>query len=183
MIVLGADISTSCTGITVLDSSFSLLEMTHVDFKDCDNLWEKVDKLSQRMIEIGKKHAVTHFYVEEPVLGFSIGQSSAGTITLLMKFNYMVSYQVRKELGIDPVHVIADSARRTCGIKLQRRKTCGKSHKEQTFEFMTSQLGPLGNMKFPLTKTGKFKPWVFDEVDSYTIARAGVILETKQNSI
>lgn len=175
MKILGADISTSCTGISVLDDSFNLLEMTHVEFKDCEDIWEKADKLSDALIDVCKKHQITDFYVEEPVLGFSPGRSSASTITLLMKFNYMVSYQVRKVMGITPCHVKADDARRTCGIKLQRKKICGKSNKEQTFDFMTRNDGPLGHIQIAMTKTGKPKPWVFDEVDSYTIARAGVI--------
>lgn len=175
MIVMGLDISTSVVGCTFMKDDFTLLEMTHIDFKSKMDFWQKADHAIATLRRLLVKNSADVLYIEEPVLGYSVGKSSANTIMTLAKFNYILSYALREEMGHDPIHVTVGAARKLCGLKMMQRKKCGKSHKEQTFEAMTSTTGPLAGHSFPLTKNGTYKGFVADEVDSYVIARAGVI--------
>lgn len=177
---MGLDISTSVIGCSVLSDGFNIDLMTHIDFKSSMSFWQKADHALEQLIEIIDKHRPDVVYVEEPVLSYSPGRSSAGTIITLAKFNYILSYEVRLGMNKDPIHITVGDARKACGVKTQQRKKAnGKSHKEQTFDAMTSPSGPLFGMVFPRTKNGTYKNFVADEVDSYVIARAGMILVPK----
>src|ERR1700676_5605860 len=103
MRVLGLDISTSVTGFTVLDESLNIIKMGHIDFSKCKTLWEKADlgdaRLIELLCEVGPPSAV---YVEESLLGFTAGASSAATIMTLAKFNALLSYFVRNRTGLEP---------------------------------------------------------------------------------
>lgn len=183
MKIMGLDISTSVIGITILDENFSIDLMTHITFKSSMNLYEKADHALEQFWDIFDKHrAMDKIYIEEPVLSYSPGRSSAQTIMTLAKFNYILSYELRLHQNRDPIHITVGEARKACGIKTQQRKKCGLSHKEQTFKFMTDPGGPLHGISFPKTKNGTFKNFVADEVDSYVIARAGVILCSSTSS-
>jgi hypothetical protein len=145
------------------------------------NLFEKADHALEEFWAIFDKHPmIDHIYIEEPVLSYSPGKSSAQTIMTLAKFNYILSYEIRLHQNRDPTHITVGEARKACGVKtLQRKKAGGLSHKEQTFKFMTAPGAPLHGLSFPMTKNGTFKNFVADEVDSYVIARAGMILAPK----
>lgn len=178
--VLGLDISTSVTGYTVLDDSFNIIKMGHIDFGKCKTLWEKADlgdSVLANLLATSGVWPVTAVYIEESLLGFTAGASSAQTIMTLSKFNALLSYFVRNRTGLEPNFVAANSARKQVGIKLIQKKKCGISHKEQAFMWATTEGGPLASVEFPKTRTGKFKPFVGDEVDSYIVARCGVIYE------
>lgn len=176
MIILGLDISTSITGYTILDDEMNIIKMGHIEFSKCNGLWEKVDLAKKELDALLTEFPVEKVYIEESLMSFSSGLSSAATITTLVKFNALVSYLVRAKTGFDPLHISAATARKSVGIKLLQKKKCGLSHKEQSFLWCTGPLGPLAHLEFPKTKTGKFKPFVADEVDSYVIARAGCLL-------
>lgn len=183
MKIMGLDISTSVVGVTILDENFNVELMTHISFKSSMNFWEKADHALEQFWEIFDKHGAMHVvYVEEPVLSYSPGKSSAQTIMTLAKFNYILSYEIRLHQNRDPIHITVGEARKTCGIKtVQRKKAGGLSHKEQTFKYLTSPGQPLHGVPFPKTKNGTYKNYVADEVDSYVIARAGVILASSLN--
>ena len=177
---MGLDISTSVVGCSVLSDGFNIDLMTHIDFKSSMNFWQKADHAIVNLHKMIAQHKPDVVYVEEPVLSYSPGRSSAGTIITLAKFNYILSYEVRCYMNKDPVHITVGDARKACGVKTQQRKKAnGKSHKEQTFDAMTSPAGPLFGIAFPRTKNGTYKNYVADEVDAYVIARAGMILVPK----
>jgi hypothetical protein len=182
-LVLGLDVSTSITGYVVLDTDLNLVRMGHIDFSKCNGLWEKTDMAKSVLDALLSEFPVDKVYVEESLMSFSSGRSSAATITTLSKFNALVSYIVRCKVGYDPIHISSATARKTVGIKLLQKKKCGLSHKEQSFIQMTAEHGPLADIVFPRTKTGKFKPFVADEVDAYVIARAGCLLNKPVKSV
>lgn len=169
MIVLGLDISTSITGYTILDNE-KIVEIGHIDFKNANNLWEKADHAKIVIDSLVEKYSPEKIYIEESLMGFSSGLSSAGTLFTLAKFNALISYILYLKIGKPVEFISAAHARKTVGIKLLQKKKCGKSHKEQAFEWCIS--GPLVNYEFPKTKTGKWKNFVYDEVDSFVIALA-----------
>ena len=114
------------------------------------------------------------------LFGFSAGLSSAKSIFSLVRFNTLVSYNLRKYLSKDPIHISAATARKQIKVPLQSKKKCGLKIKEQVFNFMIDN--DLKNIVFPKTKTGKYKPFCYDQVDAYVIAKAGVLIENSAKS-
>ena len=94
-IVIGLDVSTSCTGICLInpeikpdDSGSHILHLDHIEFKKFKTLWEKADYTSRYLSDIKTKFIGDYILaVEEPLMGFQKGMSSAATITTLMRFN------------------------------------------------------------------------------------------------
>lgn len=183
MIVVGLDISTSCTGICIIDSGIQpddagshIINLEYVEFKDCKTLWEKADKmhnvLSAHASNLKQMPGV--FAVEEPLLGFQKGMSSATTITTLMRFNGIVSFIGRKIFSVDPTHISAASARKLCGIKMQKTSTAGMSGKEQVFKHMSEH--DLKHVIWPVKKNGSPIDASRDMTDAYVIARAACLL-------
>ena len=105
---------------------------------------------------------------------FMMGKSSSHTISTLTKFNGILSWICYEEFGIKPEYIPAISARKKCGITIKR----GQKAKEQVIAFLLDN-EPLFNIQY--TKTGKPKPYCYDEADSLIIAKAGLVcLKEKQ---
>jgi hypothetical protein len=186
MKVLGLDISTSITGICVLESNNRVDEPTihiidRIEFKSGDSIWKKAD-MARNFFEtdaafLAATSGLDAVFVEESLQSFRTGFSSAATITTLAKFNSLLSYFVRQKFSTDPVYLAATSARKTCGIKVMKTSVCGKNAKDQTFEW--AMAGPLQHINWPKKKSGEPKDWARDAVDSYVIARAGLYSRLK----
>lgn len=181
-LVCGLDVSTSCTGVCVLDPSIPpdevgshILHLDRIEFKKCITVWDKADRVRGSLRELKDKFpGINSFSLEEPLLGFSKGMSSAATITTLMRFNGVVSFIGRDIFGVDPTYIPAASARKLCGVKLQKTSVAGASHKEQVFKHMCEH--DLKRVQWPLKKTGVPSDTSRDMCDAYVIARAACLL-------
>lgn len=182
MLVLGLDVSTSCTGICIIDSAVKpdavgshirLLE--HEDFKGCKTFFEKADAMQGVLSDVVHRRGfkIDVFALEEPLLGFSKGMSSATTITTLMRFNGIVSYIGRAIFGVDPTYLSAAHARKLCGIKLQRTSVAGMTQKEQVFKHMMEN--DLKHVVWSVKKNGDPINASRDMTDAYVIARAACL--------
>jgi len=181
--VLGLDVSTSCTGICVIDSIIQpddkgshIVLLDRIEFKKCKSFWDKADVVEGVLSDILHRQKISPavFALEEPLLGFSKGMSSAATITTLMRFNGIVSYIGRRVFEVDPTYLSAASARKTCGVKLQKTSVAGMPHKEQVFKHMTEN--DLKHVVWPAKKSGAPVDWSRDATDAYVIARAACLL-------
>jgi hypothetical protein len=188
-IVLGLDVSTSVTGICVVDSEAmpdeqgsQILLLDRIEFKGCGTLWEKADAVAVRLRELDGDHAalgsrrIGRVVVEEPLMGFRTGMSSAQTITQLMRFNGIVSYIARSQLGCEPEYIGSAHARKLCGMKMQRTAAAGMSQKEQVFKHMKEH--DLKHVVWDRKKNGAEVDWSRDATDAYVIARAAVVQGT-----
>ena len=181
--ILGLDISTSITGYTIMGMDGELIELSHLDLKELKNatLWDKEDFMKENIKSISGKHEITHVFIEEPLSKFSRGKSSSATISLLMRFNGIVSYIIHEHLGIDPVYYAPSAARKMCGLKMLSKTACKKQkiqwkpQKEQAFDQMNAQHPFNGTYDWPLKRTGRLKDFCYDEMDSFVIARAGFL--------
>lgn len=182
-LVLGLDVSTSVTGVCVIDpdiepdaSGSHIILLDQIDFKKCGTFFEKADRvravLAGHSDRFGQKFSV--LALEEPLLGFQKGMSSAATITTLMRFNGIVSYIGRNIFGIDPTYISAAHARKLCGIKMQRTKIAGMSGKEQVFKYMSEH--DLQHVVWPTKKNGSPIDASRDMTDAYVIARAACLM-------
>ncbi len=181
-LVLGLDVSTSVTGVCLLDrrvqpddAGSHILYLDRVDFKKCKTLWQKADLMAFELSELLRKHPGEYkVALEEPLMGFRTGMSSAATITTLMRFNGIVSYISREIFKIDPLYVAASSARKSCGIKIQRTSVVGMNGKEQVFKYMSEH--DLKHVQWPTKKNGCAVDWSRDATDAYVIAKAASLL-------
>lgn len=183
-LVLGLDVSTSVTGICLLDADIPpddkgshILYLDRIEFKKCKTFFDKADVVHDTLVDcrdrLGWK--LDHFALEEPLMGFSKGMSSAATITTLMRFNGITSYIGRQVFGVEPQYISAASARKLCGVKLQKTKIAGISQKEQVFLHMSNN--DLKHVTWPLKpKSGAPVDWSRDATDAYVISRACSIL-------
>lgn len=178
MRVLGLDVSTTTIGYCVMESDDrSIVELGHISLKNVEGLFNKVDFAVPKIAALIVAHNVSKAYVEEGVQMFTKGMSSAQTILTLAKFNALISYHVRNQLGDHNLAwVKPNEARKSCGLVLTTKaKSGGKSQKEQTFDQLTAPKGLLSHVKFELTKTGNQKPENYDRADAFVVAYHGVV--------
>jgi len=177
------DVSTSVTGVCFLDADTEpddkgshIVHLDKIDFKKCKDFWSKADLVQNTFNDYyGRLSLVPNVVaVEEPLMGFQKGMSSAATITTLMRFNGIVSYIARNQFSIDPDYVSASHARKLCGIKMQRNVVAGMSGKEQVFKHMSEN--DLKHIVWPKKKNGKEIDASRDMCDAYVIARAACIM-------
>jgi len=179
--IIGLDVSTSCTGVCLLDDAGQIIVIEAIALSKCKTLWDKADVvgryLSTMLINHGpcenRPDVKFRVAIEEPLMGFQKGMSSAATITTLMKFNGIVSYIARNMFDATPEHISAAHARKLCGIKMQRTAIAGMSGKEQVFAHMATN--DLKTIVWPLKKNGKVVDWSRDATDAYVIAKAAYL--------
>lgn len=182
--ILGLDVSTSVTGVCIIDPTVMpddrgshIRHLDRIEFKKCKTLWEKADMVAVELSNLLGQHPGDYkVALEEPLMGFRTGMSSAATITMLMRFNGVVSYISREIFKVDPQYIAAASARKLCGIKMQKTAVAGMSGKEQVFKYMSEH--DLKHVQWPLKKNGDSVDWSRDATDAYVIARAASILKT-----
>lgn len=187
MIVLGLDVSTTYTGVSLLGSEQGskipdVLLLDHIHFKGCNTIWDKIDVVKEYFDTVTTRDAwrsPDRIFVEDPVKRFTVGASSANTIMLAARFNGLVSYVVRNKFNIEPEYITSGAARTACGLKMKQRKKCGLSHKEQTFNEMMQT--DLSHLVWDKKRNGKVVDHAYDIVDSYVIGKAGIRL-TNENS-
>lgn len=166
---LGLDISTSITGVTLLDDAGKVLLCEHINLKKESDLFKKAKIVEEHLVQI-QPHSYTSLevFIEESLQKFSTGLSSAKTLSMLTKFNGIISWIIWDKLGYSPQYIPAISARKECGIKVEK----GKRAKEVVMQYM---LDKEPWFKVEYGRTGKIRPHHYDEADSFIIATAGFL--------
>ena len=175
--ILGLDVSTSITGVSVIDKSGEILFYEAWDMRNkryFPTLWDKADFIENKLreLKVRKKFIIEKIYVEQSLQAFRPGLSSAKTILTLAKFNGIVSYLARRVYEMEPEYVGASSARKLCGIKVER----GKKAKEVVLQHI---LDTEPKFKISYTSHGNPKPGSYDMSDAIIVARAGLKLWNK----
>ena len=178
--VLGLDVSTSCVGVAVVDDhagdgSIRPVLLDHVSFPSkVKSLWEKAEILRDHLNTIRRTYVIDRVVIEDAAKKFTSGRSSASTIAVCMRFNGMATYVSYITFGFDPEYIPPTTARKLCGLKMQQKKKCGKSHKHQTFDqIMASDL--KGRIWPTKQRSTNIVDWAYDTVDAYVIAKAGLL--------
>ncbi len=169
--ILGLDASTSVVGWCILKSSDgSVLDAGHIEFDSDDDLYERLRKLRQVIIGLfdGRDH-VSHVFIEEPKKMFG-SSSSAHVMSLLQRWNGMVSAMLSFELR-DPVLINEKTARKSIGITIPHK--C-KNAKEVTAQHV-KESGVMPEDLWQYKRTGRLKDHCLDVVDAYVVARAGYL--------
>ena len=170
--ILGLDISTSITGITILDTDGSVVYNNICDTRKEKDFFDKVSKMKELLKEFQPPShftsPITDIYIEESLQMFQSGKSSAAILSKLTKFNGTVQWLLYEMFGVKPIGISAGTARKLAGITIRRD---GRKAKEQVMEHM------INNEKWfvvEYTKQGNIKTHFYDLADSYVIARAGL---------
>ena len=173
--ILGLDISTSITGATVLDEAGAIVYCEAWDTRNKNRfptLFDKGTFVKHKLWELHDRFHIEKIYIEQSLQAFRPGLSSAKTILTLAKFNGIVSYLTRRVYEIEPEYVGASSARKLCGIKVER----GKKAKEVVLQHI---LDTEPKFKISYTRHGNPKPGSHDMSDAIIVARAGLKLWSK----
>ena len=177
--ILGLDVSTSITGITILEKDGTLVYNDSWDTRKYKSFFEKVDYVEKKIIHLSKLYGgFERVFIEESLQTFRSGFSSAKTLSTLARFNGVVSWLVYRVLKTEPLYLAATSARKLCGIKVPR----GTKAKPVVIQHI---LDNVPEIQIEYTKQNNIKPHCYDKADSWVIAKAGLIQcqqEEKQQS-
>ena len=187
-IALGLDISTSCTGWSVMYQNESLgvsrVELGFIPLSKLTGSYNKAQRVLEELQMIHTQHKIDVIYIEENLQTFKTGLSSAKTLASLARFNGIVSYLSEQVFEIPPIFLNVNSARKSVGIKLIKKRQGGKPTKEQVFDWVEtdldnlkmSQAWPMKTMKSgPRKGVTILDPRTYDMTDAYVIARAGLL--------
>ena len=176
--ILGLDISTSITGVTVLNNEGEILHCEAIDTRNKNHfptLFNKASKVEDYLLDIEYKYDIKHIYIEKSLQTFRSGFSSAKTLSTLASFNGIVSWICWGIWSIQPEYLSATSARKSCGIKVPR----GTKAKKVVIEYLVAN---EPDFSIEYTKHGNPKPHEFDRADSLVIAKAGYYLVKREIS-
>ena len=177
--ILGLDISTTCTGWSIIDCSGSLVAQGFIPLSNLDNLFKKAGKVQQELTEIHKSNSITTVAIEENLQAFRPGLSSARTLLTLARFNGIVSYICENVFGVQPSFINVNTARKSLGLKIIKKSKGGAPAKEQVMEWVSSEIPeypwPVKTLKSgPRKGLEILSPGCYDTADAYVIARAYV---------
>ena len=171
--ILGLDISTSITGITLLDGDGKIMYNLAVDTRKYKDFFEKAE-----VVEIAIKGLdikPEQIFIEQSLQTFRSGFSSAKTLSTLSRFNGVVSWLCYKIFAIKPQYIAATSARKQAGIKVPK----GVKGKQAVMKHVIDNVPEVA---IEYTRAGNPKPECFDKADSWVIARAGWLLCQKERN-
>ncbi len=178
--ILGLDISTSVVGICLLDIDAAVIKNSHIDLRKVTDFYEMLDLVEAELSTYPEPNAV---FVEEPVMSFSKGKSSALSIATLQAFNGAVRYiawnKWRKPVSL----VSARSARSKLKIDTKLPKGLSAYHKkkqlkEKIISWCIEQDVDLG---FEKTKQDNWQVWCGDRADAYVVARYGIYIDRRMD--
>ena len=175
--ILGLDISTSITGITVLNEDGTILhnEAINLTSKKLESILQKAEVVKKRLTELKYLYNINKIYIEQSLNAFRPGLSSAQVILTLGKFNGIISWICYEVFGKEPQYIGSTTARKELGIKVER----GASAKDVVLKHV---LDTVPSFKVEYTPAGNPKAGAYDRADSYVIAKAGYLQCQKQKS-
>jgi len=167
--ILGLDISTSITGATILNEDGEIIFCEAWDMrnkKHFPSLFGKGQFIKDKILEIEDRFHITAVYIEQSLQSFRSGFSSAKTLSVLSRFNGIVSWLCYSIFKLEPEYIAATSARKKCGITIPK----GCKAKQVVIQYVVDN---VSNVPIEYTKHGNPKPRCYDMADSWVIANAG----------
>lgn len=171
--ILGLDISTSIIGVCIYDDrKEKIVKTDHIDLRKVGGLLHKAQVVEDYIDSNLLNQKIDYIFIEEALMFFRRGGSTAKTMSVLQRFNGIVSWLCFKGLKIEPRYVTPISARSRCGIKVPR----GKKAKDVVMEHF------IDSKEFPIeyTRYGNVQKYCYDIADAIVVAKAGskIMLDT-----
>ena len=175
--ILGLDISTSCTGWCLIDvdNDCKLIDMGYIELSKKRSFFEKADVVKHELVRLSCIYNIDKIFVEENLQAFRPGFSSAKTLMTLARFNGIISYICQRDLQIIPDFINVNIARKSVGLKIDRKSNL--TTKEQIFKWVSSRVDFIWPQK--ILKSGPRKgiqvleSGCYDIADAYVIALSG----------
>jgi|15BtaG_2_1085339.scaffolds.fasta_scaffold00008_22 hypothetical protein len=167
--ILGLDLSTTCSGITILDASGKIILCDAMMLSKYKDFYAKVSYVQDYLAKVRVEYPeITHIYIEKSLQMFAPGRSSARTIDLLSRFNATITWICYIIFQIKPEHLAAGSARKSAGITIKR----GMKAKKIVIAHL---IDTEPDFEVEYTIHGNPRPREFDRADSLVIAKAGLV--------
>ena len=167
-VYIGLDISTSKIGVAILSEKRKLLETKLIKLKKDTVLEERTRQMIMGLVPLISDKKVVDIFVEEPASIFSMGKSSAHTISKLQRFNGMCCYALSILFNRIPKLIPVRSARKSVGIKIKR----GDNTKLEVIKWVKQNYPK--DFVFEHTRHGNPKPGTDDIADAIVVALAGI---------
>ena len=182
--ILGLDISTSITGVTIVDDYGKIVHSEYWDLRKYKDFFDKSLEANVRITDLHRQFGywqingyIKHIYIEQSLQSFRSGFSSAKTLSTLSRFNGIISWLCYDLFKIKPEYIAASSARKLNGITIPR----GEKAKEVVLQYL---LDNEAGFEVEYTKYGNVKAHYYDISDSIIIARAGLkkVMDDKEEN-
>ena len=121
--ILGLDVSTSITGVTILDDDGNVVFNEAWDFRNkrhFPTLFNKGYETKELLFQLKLEYDISSVFIEQSLQSFRSGFSSAKTLSTLSRFNGIVSWLCYEVFELEPEYIAATSARKTCGITIPK---------------------------------------------------------------
>jgi len=181
-VILGLDISTSCTGWCVFDNDGKFINMGAFKTSKEKSFFAKCNAVRAGLHELIIKFPIEKVYVEENMQAFRPGFSSAKTLMTLAQFNGIIRWICHDEFRwpVDAINV--NTARKVNGIKKKK----GDNTKEVVHLWVQNDLCDNScefTWPYKVLKSGpnrgqtRLDTSSFDMADAYVIAKASFKIE------
>jgi hypothetical protein len=176
MLVLGLDISTTVTGVTIIENGDIIfcdhIQLELLSSKEPDrDLLDKGLMVEEYLTVLKSKFNIDRIWVEDKLSGYSGGGTNAHTMAVLIAFNKVVCWIVMKLWGFKPYKVNVSHARKV--VTGQGRAKEGEDIKVVMLAWVVK--------KFPyfqvdLNRNGNVQKYIYDRSDSTIIAYYGHLM-------
>lgn len=162
--VLGLDISTTCIGYCVYDGK-NILDKAAIKLEG--EFYDRVDFALNELDRIVDGWKIDTIHIEEFLMKFALGRSSAFSINKLISFNSIISYHLyKRNKGIKRYNVL--SARKAL-FGMAKNKFY-KNSKEFVLEMLRKKLGQSFIDSLPKNTRGNIAAEAYDINDAVVMA-------------
>jgi len=168
--ILGLDISTSITGFCILDGNGEIIRAGVWDMRNkkyFSNIFYKANYIKNGILDMKVQYPIEKVFIEKPFMFFGSGGSSAKTMSILQRFNGIISWICYEIFEKTPCYFTAREARKINEIKISK----GNNTKKEILKWVLDKY-PDFNIEY--TNHGNPKPKYFDIADAIVIANAGL---------
>jgi Holliday junction resolvasome RuvABC endonuclease subunit len=176
--ILGLDISTSCTGVCILNSEGEPIHFSRVDLVKIENFFEKVKKVKSHILNLMMQYPIKKIAVEDYLTSFARGRSSSSTLFKLAKFNGIIQWVCYNDLNIQAYPINVNNARKINNITVISQKKTSEHTKDQVLRQVKEIIGESYIFPTKILKSGDRKgeevieKCAYDMADAFVIAKA-----------
>ena len=169
--VLGLDISTSCTGYCLWDKDKKeIIEKGFFKLSSKDELFERFNTLKEGLDELITRYpieTITQVNVEDFLMKFAMGRSTASVINKLIAFNSITCYYLWDKGMTIRRHNVLSARKKLFGVA---KNKLYKNSKEFVMDMLKKKLGQKYIDSLPLNTKGNIAAEAGDINDAVVMA-------------
>jgi len=177
--ILGLDISTSCTGFCIVNDTGLPVHFSNVELTKTKNFFEKAKKVKSHILSLMIQYNISEIAVEDYLTSFARGRSSSGTLFKLAKFNGIIQWVCYNDLDIEAKPINVNNARKANNIIVLSKKKTTEITKEQVLRQVKEIVGESFTFPTKVLKSGPRKGMEVTDKTAYDMADAFVIAKAK----